>query len=134
MGFTPPPLLMLAKYARNRVGCGYHTAPLLTLLEKNPPPCWGGIIKLEGGSVWFSHRLVGIWNIQTGSRGHERPPPTPAVSPAPSFPIPLASSLCFPSLSLPLTPTHRFRCLQPSKRGEATIRLSSPVMWHLVVV
>jgi len=58
-------------------------------LNKNSPPQPGGIIELERAGVWFSRRLVGFWNKKMGRRGHELPPPSLAVSPPSSFPIPL---------------------------------------------
>ena len=134
VGFTPPPLLTPANTLEMERGVGTTPLHCRRCWRRIPPLCWGGIIELEGGGVWFSHCLVGIWNVQMGSRGHEWPPPTPAVSPVPSFPIPPVSSLCFPSLLLLLTPTRRFLRLHPSKRGEVTVQLSSPVTWHLVII
>ena len=101
VGFTPPPSLTPANMLEmeRRVG----TTPLhCRRCWRRIPPQREGIIELERGGVWFSHRLVGFWNVQTGGRGHERPPPTPGVSPAPSFPIPPAFSLC----SIRLAPPH----------------------------
>lgn len=66
----------------------------------------------------FTRRLVGCWNEKKGRRGHELPPPSPANSPASSFPFPshLAPfSLPFPAPRLlnrsSSSVTWRTRCL-----------------------
>jgi len=82
------PIINAIRHARNGVVGGHPTAPSSTLRKRNPPRRSGGLIELERGGVWFSRRLVGFWNKKRGRRGHERPPPSPTVFPASSFPLP----------------------------------------------
>ena len=66
------PVIDTSKYTRNGVVCGYHTAPLLMLGEKNSPLPFGGISELERAGVWFSHWLVGCLLAAGMRKGKQR--------------------------------------------------------------
>jgi hypothetical protein len=105
VAFTPPPLETKKKRGQ-RVA---FTRPRLN--KNSPPTTGGGMIKLERGGVRLLRRLVGFWNKKRGRREHERPPPSPPISPASSFPpslaslLPVLSSLLLAPQSLISVPT-----------------------------
>ena len=88
----------------------------------------------------MGQRVLPRFEIKNEKRGKEEamPPPSLAISPASSFPIPLPPrSISFPPRSSSLPP-HRFWHLHPLRRGEAAVvtcrRLSSAVTWRVGVV
>ena len=144
---------MHAAPVRNGKKWGQHTLPPFETKRKETGAANVAPVRKEkkrhGGSARCprskrnkkkrGQQVLPPFEIKNEKRGKEEAmPPSLAVSPASSFPIPLPPrSIACPPRSSSIPP-RRFRCLHPSRRGEAAVvtcrRLSSAVTWRVGVV